>query len=131
MSDIKIYIDPSFSESEELAKLIKKSLDEFSTIDYKETKVKKPEGELFPGIEQVVEFIIEHHDKLIEASIAIINLVSRLVSKKKIAKEKGKKKNPTPVIIIVKENKLKFPSASSTQEKFLKEIKKENKPGGK
>ncbi len=131
MNDIKIYIDPSFSESEEIAKQIKKSLDEFNTISYKETKVKKREGELFPGIEQVVEFIIEHHDKIIEASIAVINLISKLVSKRNVPKEKDKKKNITPVILIVKGKKLKFPSAPSTQDKFLKEIEKENKLGEK
>ena len=123
MQPIEVQINPGSAEHQRLETQLRENLSALKTIKFSTRTKPLPAGTLTPGAEQVVAFVIEHYDKLIPLTTAVITLITKILGRRpKPEARKTDTAEPKPVIIIFGKDRLSMPSSQEAQKRFLKRL---------
>jgi hypothetical protein len=116
MSEITIKLNPNHPAYQELSKSIPDALDEFESITYSETSQPVPSGSLGVGIHEAAEFIIKHHDKILQTLPYVLSTLNNLVRWGK--RSPDSKKESKPITVVIENRSIQLPASEGAQRKF-------------
>jgi len=119
----QIVLNTNDSAHSEIAAELRQQLSALETVQFEDRSQPAPSGTLgVPGLEQVTAFIIEHPDKMVSLTIAVVNLLNSILARFPRRDDEDNKKQRPRAVVVVNEQQLPFPSSQNQQDKFLKAI---------